>query len=132
MPEMYKTIQTIRKGCASRLLIHNQQVFGNAIDKETRCAHYHNEIDRIAIKFYCCQAYFSCYICHEEKGCGSPAVWPTTKFHEQAVLCGSCGHELSISDYLDCKSTCPACNAAFNPGCSLHKHLYFADTKTGN
>ncbi|NYF23235.1 putative CHY-type Zn-finger protein [Sporosarcina sp. JAI121] len=26
---------------------------------------------------------------------------------------------------MDCKSACPECSAAFNPGCSLHRHLYF-------
>lgn len=113
------------------MLIHNQQVFGNDIDMETRCAHYHSEIDRIAIKFYCCQTYFPCFICHEEKGCGSPELWPLNKFNEKAILCGACGHELSISDYLNGQFLCPACDADFNPGCSLHKHLYFADTNTG-
>lgn len=100
-------------------------VIGIDVDEETRCAHYHSEIDRIAIKFFCCGQYYPCFQCHAECGCGTPAVWPKERFNEQAVLCGSCGHELTVTDYLTCDSFCPSCCAAFNPGCSLHKHLYF-------
>lgn len=101
------------------------QVLGLDVDSETRCRHYHSENDRIAIRFYCCGNYFSCYECHEAAGCNNPSVWPKEQFHEKAILCGSCGTELSIREYLDCASACPHCAAAFNPGCSLHKHLYF-------
>lgn len=96
-----------------------------AIDNETRCEHYHLEKDRIAIKFYCCGKYFSCYKCHEEYGCGHLQVWPKTLFDQHAVLCGACGAKLTIQEYLASGSVCPTCNAAFNPGCSLHYHLYF-------
>lgn len=107
------------------MLIKGQVVEGCETDEETRCAHYHKEIDRIAIKFYCCDTYFPCYECHAEKGCGHPDVWPKKKFNEKAILCGACGHELTVEEYLDCKSECPKCTAAFNPGCNLHRHLYF-------
>lgn len=107
------------------LLIKGHIVKGHVLDEETRCTHYHSEIDRIAIKFYCCGIYFPCYECHTESGCGNPQVWPLESFNEDAILCGSCGYELSISAYLSCKSKCPKCSAAFNPGCSLHRHLYF-------
>lgn len=105
---------------------HRQAVKGIRVDAETRCAHYHSAIDRIAIKFYCCQEYFSCFECHEAAGCGKQQVWPKDRFQEKAVLCGTCGHELSINAYLACASTCPNCSSPFNPGCRLHKHLYFA------
>lgn len=100
-------------------------VYGTNVDPETRCAHYHSDIDRIAIKFYCCGRYFSCYLCHEEHGCGNSAVWPKQKQNEPAVLCGACGHEMSVRAYLACESSCPSCKVSFNPGCSRHKHLYF-------
>lgn len=100
-------------------------VHGLNVDTETRCAHYHTEIDRIAIKFFCCGAYFSCFECHDVVGCGTPKVWPREQFDQKAVLCGACGYELTINEYLECASTCPECVASFNPGCSLHKHLYF-------
>ncbi|RNF40295.1 CHY zinc finger protein [Planococcus salinus] len=101
-------------------------VKGLDVDEETRCRHYHSEIDRIAIKFYCCGQYYACFACHQATGCGKPKVWPAGSFDQKAVLCGGCGHELSVTEYLQCQSTCPNCAASFNPGCSLHKHLYFA------
>ncbi|MBE1555339.1 CHY zinc finger protein [Sporosarcina limicola] len=107
------------------MIITGHTVRGAVIDDETRCTHYHSEIDRIAIKFYCCDMYFPCYECHEENGCDNPKVWPKEKFDEKAILCGTCGHELTVSEYLDCKSECPACSAAFNPGCGSHRNLYF-------
>ncbi|MFC4713294.1 CHY zinc finger protein [Planococcus dechangensis] len=100
-------------------------VTGLDVDFETRCRHYHSENDRIAIRFHCCGQYFPCFECHQALGCGNASVWPKEQFHEKAILCGACGTELSIREYLDCASSCPHCMAAFNPGCSLHKHLYF-------
>ncbi len=110
-------------------MFHHQHVKGIDVDAETRCAHYHSAIDRIAIKFFCCQEYFSCFECHQATGCGNPQVWPIHRFHEHAILCGTCGHELSITEYLSCASCCPSCSSLFNPGCSLHKHLYFEQQK---
>ena len=105
---------------------HTAHVKGLDVDPETRCRHYHSPIDRIAIKFYCCREYYPCFECHTAVGCGNHQVWPKEKFSEKAVLCGSCGYELSVEEYLDCASSCPNCTEAFNPGCSLHRHLYFA------
>jgi len=107
------------------MLIHNKDVKG-AIDSETRCKHYHEDNDRIAIKFYCCNEYFPCIACHHEHGCGKQKVWPREKFDMKAVLCGSCGTELTIKEYLESKSICPICLNSFNPGCSIHYHYYFA------
>ncbi|MFC3039605.1 CHY zinc finger protein [Virgibacillus xinjiangensis] len=104
--------------------VHGKEVVG-AVDQETRCSHYHTEIDRIAIKFYCCGQYFPCYQCHEEYGCGKKQVWPRQMFDQKAVLCGGCGEELSINEYLGCQNRCPYCRTSFNPGCSFHYHLYF-------
>lgn len=107
-------------------MAHEQLVKGVAVDEETRCEHYHSEIDRIAIKFYCCGIYYPCFQCHQAVGCGNADVWPAEKAEEKAVLCGACGYELTITEYLACASSCPNCASAFNPGCSLHKHLYFS------
>lgn len=96
-----------------------------AIDKETRCRHYHSEQDRIAIKFYCCDEYYSCFECHAEKGCKKHQTWPKAKQTTHAVLCGSCRYEMRIDEYLSCDNECPNCHRPFNPGCGLHKHLYF-------
>lgn len=106
------------------MFIHNIEVKG-AIDKETRCSHYNEANDRIAIKFYCCGEYFPCMKCHEEYGCENLETWPRHLFDEKAVLCGGCGKELTINQYLNSQSICPACKTSFNPGCQLHYHFYF-------
>ncbi|KAA0955862.1 hypothetical protein FQ087_14865 [Sporosarcina sp. ANT_H38] len=105
--------------------IKGHTVLGKVLDEETRCSHYHTEIDRVAMKFYCCDTYYPCYKCHDEDGCNNSCIWPKEKFDEKAVLCGTCGHELTISEYFTSGSKCPTCSSLFNPGCSLHRHLYF-------
>ena len=44
-----------------------------------------------------------------------------------AVLCGACGTQLTVRQYLACDNRCPACAAPFNPGCRLHYRFYFED-----
>jgi len=100
-------------------------VAGVDVDPETRCAHYHGERDIIAIKFKCCGKWFPCHACHAEIA-GHPAeVWPEEEFNTPAVLCGACGHQLTVREYLACGSVCPRCSREFNPGCALHYELYF-------
>ena len=98
---------------------------GKTVDNHTRCVHYHSPLDVIAIKFKCCQDYYPCYACHQEAAGHSAAVWPAAEFNHKAILCGMCGHELSINEYRNSNNECPQCRAAFNPGCAKHYHLYF-------
>ena len=77
------------------------------LDAETRCAHYHTEIDRIAIKFYCCDTIIPCYECHEETVVETEPSGQKKNSTKKAILCGACGHELTVEEYLDCKSECP-------------------------
>lgn len=100
-------------------------IYGSLVDNKTRCIHWHTEKDIIAIKFYCCGKYYPCYSCHEEHEDHPITVWPREKFNELAILCGECKQQLTINQYLSSGSVCPNCNANFNPGCSLHYHLYF-------
>lgn len=100
-------------------------VKGDTVDSETRCTHYHTDKDIIAIKFYCCHTYYPCYQCHNGHADHDIKRWPKAMFNEKAILCGVCKHELSINEYLTCNSTCPHCRSSFNPGCSLHGHIYF-------
>jgi uncharacterized CHY-type Zn-finger protein len=101
------------------------EVRGTDVDGETRCKHYHSEVDIIAIKFPCCQTYYPCHLCHEENAGHPVQVWKYEQFDCKAVLCGRCGHELTIREYMQCDSVCPQCGAEFNPGCRHHYHLYF-------
>ena len=103
------------------LTIWGIPVRGVEIDSRTGCAHYRSELDIIAVKFNCCRTYYSCFYCHELEA-GHPAqIWPKAQFDDKAVLCGACGAELTIREYVNCS----ACRARFNPLCELHYHLYF-------
>lgn len=74
----------------------------------------------------CCGEYYACRDCHDALADHPAQVWPAAQWDRPAILCGVCGTELSILAYLACDNRCPACAAAFNPGCAKHKHLYFA------
>ncbi len=101
------------------------EVKGIEVDDETRCAHYHTVRDIIALKFKCCDTYYPCHSCHEEVADHPPVRWGKEERDTKAVLCGSCGTELTIQQYMTCKSSCPQCKAQFNEGCQNHYHLYF-------
>lgn len=101
-----------------------KQVTG-AIDPHTRCRHYHAEKDIIAIKFKCCDTYYSCFFCHEEEAGHAHNVWNETEFNRLAILCGNCDTELTIHQYLESYYKCPTCHSAFNPRCKNHYPFYF-------
>ncbi|MFD2200914.1 CHY zinc finger protein [Shivajiella indica] len=100
-------------------------VYGKSVDNQTRCVHWYSKLDIIAIKFKCCDKYYPCFSCHEEEADHQHKVWPKSEFDQNAILCGVCGNELSIKDYMASENTCPHCKSSFNPGCSNHYHLYF-------
>jgi uncharacterized CHY-type Zn-finger protein len=100
-------------------------VRGVNLDSQTRCAHYRKPEDIVAIKMKCCGIYYACKDCHDALADHPIEVWPKSEWNQQAVLCGSCGRELSVREYLDCKNECPTCKAHFNPGCRNHYHFYF-------
>jgi len=104
--------------------IHGCEVRGEDVDAETRCAHYASERDVVAIKFACCETYYPCFRCHDAVAEHDAERWPAGRRDEQAVLCGACGVELAVAEYVGAEA-CPACDAAFNPGCADHYHLYF-------
>lgn len=101
------------------------KVLGKVIDDQTRCVHYHQVNDIIAIKFKCCGAYFPCHACHEETSDHEIVKWAVDEFDERAILCGVCKEELTIAEYLKSGEKCPKCKALFNPNCKLHHSLYF-------
>jgi uncharacterized CHY-type Zn-finger protein len=101
------------------------QVLGVNVDGQTRCAHYHSVMDVIAIKMRCCQEYYACKDCHDALASHAIEVWPRADWQLPAVLCGVCGTELTVRQYLACSNVCPHCAAKFNPGCRNHYHFYF-------
>jgi uncharacterized CHY-type Zn-finger protein len=98
---------------------------GVSVNERTQCAHYHSDLDIIAIRFKCCDKFYGCIHCHEEMAGHKPARWGKDERETLAVLCGHCSSILSIAEYLACNNSCPKCSAPFNPGCAKHHHLYF-------
>jgi uncharacterized CHY-type Zn-finger protein len=105
--------------------VGDYRVHGIGLDAETRCAHYATERDVVAIRFACCDRYYPCFLCHAAVTDHDPAPIPEPAFDEPGVLCGVCGTALAVRSYLDCGHECPACGAAFNPGCAAHHDRYF-------
>jgi len=107
--------------------VHGHEVCGVDVGPETRCDHYATDRDVIAIKFPCCETFFSCFQCHEAVTDHDAKQWGETDSEQPAVLCGVCGDVLTVAEYVACEDRCPTCDAAFNPGCRTHYHYYFAD-----
>ncbi|WLR44342.1 CHY zinc finger protein [Bacillus carboniphilus] len=108
------------------MFINGHQVKGKLLDHETRCQHYHSQFDIIAIKFPCCGFYYPCYQCHQEVAEHPPVKWKKAEWDMKAILCGNCGKELTINEYMNGQHQCPTCKADFNAGCQKHNHLYFS------
>ena len=104
------------------------EIKGKTVDNQTRCEHYHSDLDIIAVKFKCCDAYYPCFACHNEATEHNPQTWNKTEWDTLAVFCGACQNEMTINQYLKSEAICPFCQAAFNPKCQNHHHLYFEQT----
>jgi uncharacterized CHY-type Zn-finger protein len=102
------------------------EVRGIGVDAQTRCVHYGSPLDVVAIKMKCCGTYFACKECHAALVDHSLEPWPREEWEQSAVLCGACGSELTIAGYMGSSDRCPACGAAFNPGCREHRGYYFS------
>ena len=79
------------------------------------------------MKMPCCDKYWACIDCHSELADHAAERRPLDD-PAPAAMCGLCGHEMSARQYLTCNDRCPGCGHAFNPGCHLHRHLYFSGT----
>jgi uncharacterized CHY-type Zn-finger protein len=100
-------------------------VLGVDVDSQTRCAHYRSPRDIVAIRMKCCGSWYACCDCHAALADHPLQPWPREEWDARAVLCGGCGTQMRIRDYLEAGDVCPSCNAGFNPGCRAHHHLYF-------
>lgn len=106
------------------------QVHGQLVDSQTRCAHWHSQLDVVALKFKCCDRYYACFSCHEEDQ--RSREHEVRRYHVKwdplvkVVLCGVCKLEMTFEQYLGAGGLrCPSCGVQFNPGCKLHHSLYF-------
>ena len=98
---------------------------GVNLDSQSRCEHYHGPTDIVAIKMKCCGLYYACKECHHALADHPIIVWPQSDWDEPAILCGACSAVITIRQYLESDSRCPACAAQFNPKCRGHYHFYF-------
>lgn len=104
---------------------------GVDVDGETRCRHWDDAVDVVALRFACCETYYPCFECHDATTDHERERWPRDRFDDPAVLCGVCGESMRAAAYLDCDDSCPNCSASFNPGCRDHHHLYFETESEG-
>jgi len=104
-----------------------REVRGVDVDSATRCVHWRSAVDIVAIKMACCGVYWACKDCHEELAGHAIAVWGRGEWDARAVLCGACGLEMTIREYMKSEARCPGCGAGFNPGCSKHYRFYFEE-----
>ncbi|WP_128835886.1 CHY zinc finger protein [Streptococcus sp. DD11] len=105
-------------------------VYGDLIDKETRCIHYHSALDIIALKCFACRRYYPCFACHDTCERHTYVPYPMSRSADKVVLCGGCRSELTIAQYLNSAAACPVCSRSFNPGCKAHAAIYFqADSR---
>jgi len=109
---------------ATTRTVGGHRVRGLAVDGETRCAHYDDDHDVVALAFRCCGAFYPCFECHDAVTDHDRERYAVAADPE-AVLCGACGETLSVRAYLDAADACPRCGHAFNPGCAAHHDRYF-------
>ena|SRR5712691_9323618 len=100
-------------------------VRGVNLGPQTRCEHYPGPTDMVAIKMKCCGVYYACKDCHAALADHQIEVWPESEWNQRAILCGACGVELTIRQYMKSESRCHVCRAQFNPKCRDHYHFYF-------
>lgn len=112
--------------------MNREMVRGIDVDAQSRCVHYHSPRDIVAIRMKCCGVYYACKDCHDALAGHDIQAWPEREWGERAILCGACGTEMTIVQYLDCRHLCPGCGAHFNPGCRDHHSHYFEVPCTAN
>ena len=60
---------------------------GIDIDAETRRAHWDDQVDVIALRFACCDAYYPGVSCHEAATDHDPVGWPRDRLSLAGGLC---------------------------------------------
>jgi uncharacterized CHY-type Zn-finger protein len=105
--------------------MNTRDVRGVDLDPQNRCQHYHGRTDIVAIKMKCCGLYYACRDCHVALADHPIEVWPASEWNQAAILCGACGTEMTIHQYMQSEARCSACFESFNPACRNHYHFYF-------
>lgn len=98
---------------------------GKPVDDQTRCAHWHGEMDVVAFRFPCCDGWWPCHTCHAEVAGHQAKPWPKSRGGEKSVMCGVCTSRMTGAEYRASDNRCPSCGHGFNPGCKAHWPQYF-------
>ena len=101
-----------------------RKIYGLLVDNESRCQHYHTELDIVALKCFGCLKYYACYQCHDslEEHIAFELILVISS--RTRSLCGVYQHEMVIDEYQEA-IVCPNCHSAFNLACSKHYDIYF-------
>lgn len=123
MPPVYRLTHPRQfQELLSTTLASMPTIYGDTLDEAGRCTHYHSDVDVIANKCAICNKYWACYKCH---AAAADHSFGAMDLQSRAVMCGACGHEMNFDEYAGSTNGCPRCGQRFNPGCSLHRHIYF-------
>lgn len=95
---------------------------GLGLDAQSRCQHYHSQLDIASLKCSYCERYYACYHCHDTLE--NHTFKATLSSEPYPVMCGVCQTYLPFSAYK--RGSCPQCGSGFNPNCQLHDHIYFS------
>ena len=102
-----------------------RKIYGLLVDNQSRCQHYHTELDIVALKCFDCLKYYACYQCHDRLGgTHSFRAYPCHLKQDKVLICGVYQHEMVIDEYQEA-IVCPNCHSAFNLACSKHYDIYF-------
>ncbi|MEM6803015.1 MAG: hypothetical protein AAF696_16540 [Bacteroidota bacterium] len=116
-------IETDQAKC---IYIGKSKVWGINPDAQSRCKHWHSEVDIVALRMPGDDHFYPCHECYEAIHGEAPPPWPKESFESaQAILCGNCAHLMTVKTYWASNNQCPNCSHAFNPGCAKHYHHYF-------
>ncbi|WP_293949104.1 CHY zinc finger protein [uncultured Weissella sp.] len=99
-----------------------EKIYGELVDSDLRCVHWHSKLDVIANRCETCGKLYACYQCHNNTENHAFGRY-NQRSNQLIVMCGVCGHQMTYARY-DEINQCDQCETPFNPGCSLHKHLY--------
>ncbi|TWT11350.1 hypothetical protein FRX54_03460 [Streptococcus sp. sy004] len=103
-----------------------EHIYGDVVDLETRCLHYHSARDIVALRCFSCRRYYPCYHCHDTYEQHTYQAY-SSQSEDEVVFCGACQIGMTALAYRQGKSVCPNCSAAFNPACKEHESIYFSD-----
>lgn len=78
-----------------------RKIYGFLVDNESRCQHYHTELDIVALKCFECLNYYACYQCHDSLEEHSFRAYPCQLKQDKVLICGVCQHEMTIEEYYD-------------------------------